>query len=114
MIVILIEFFIPHKTDEFSFLLICDGSFVLSYLSTVKSLSLNFLIILESYFKFNADLIKGNFFVTAKIADATCIDAPYSKFPATLTLFPALTILPDMPRMSRIDFGCGFEYTKLV
>jgi hypothetical protein len=34
--------------------------------------------------------------------------------PATMTSFPALTILPEIPKMSFVDFGFCFEYTKFV
>ena len=36
-------------------------------------------------------------------------DPPYSIFPNTTAFSPAFTILPEIPTISLIDFGLGFE-----
>jgi hypothetical protein len=54
------------------------------------------------------------FLFTDNSAVATCFEPPYSKSPATMILSPALTILPEIPSISLIDFGLFSENTKLV
>ena len=56
----------------------------------------------------------GNFLFTTSSAVATCFDPPYVKLPTAMTSFPALMILPDNPKISFLDLGFGFEYTKFV
>ena len=70
------------------------------------------------YFKLIAEQICEYFLFTISNAVATCFEPPYVKFPAISTCFPALTILPERPRISFIDFGfrndpcfyCGFYF----
>ena len=104
----LIAFLIPHSMVEPLFFTF-SGSWFLSYSYAVKFNFFILDIVSFLYFKLIADWIFEYFLLTASNAVATCFDPPYSKFPATITSSPALTILPEIPSISLIDFGFCFE-----
>ncbi len=76
--------------------------------------SSNLEIVSEENFRFIAERILSNFLFISRTAVATCVEPPYSKFPALITLPPVFTILPETPIISLMDFGFFLEYTKFV
>src|SRR5574340_547466 len=109
-----IAFLMPHDMVLPSLSLFFGGSVFLSYDEIFRPFEIARFIVILSYFKFKLDLMLGNFLAISNTADATCFDPPYLRFPATVTRFPVLTILPSNPITSFRDSGFDVEYTKFV